>query len=307
MSRSWVSRPAIPSPSLRRCSRTVVGSSPFSFIRRASAFAASLRSALSWSSWPARARRRMSSASSSSSSLVTAASPRRASALRTWSGEARSSLRSITALLEGISRVETPVAAVLVDEDLEIDAAGDQIDGEHVELGVQGLAQPEGAAQEARAHQRHDVDVHRDRLVQHVTTGGRDSERFERLRGDLNAGALGQAERARRQQHGPVRRVDVEREVEVGRLVGADELPPAQLVGGRRPERRAVEGEQGDRVHDGGRGEFGTGVLEFGAGIALVSVLNADALLVMLVQPSTNVGALLYDLRRHRSAIAGLL
>src|SRR5207253_1930503 len=28
----------------------------------------------------------------------------------------------------------------------------------------------------------------------------------------------------------------------------------------------------------GGRGEFGTGVLEFGAGMALVSVLNADAL-----------------------------
>lgn len=57
----------------------------------------------------------------------------------------------------------------------------------------------------------------------------------------------------------------------------------------------------------GGRGEFGTGVLEFGAGIVVVSVLNADALLVVLVRPSTNVGALLYDLRRHRSAIAGLL
>jgi predicted regulator of Ras-like GTPase activity (Roadblock/LC7/MglB family) len=57
----------------------------------------------------------------------------------------------------------------------------------------------------------------------------------------------------------------------------------------------------------GGRGEFGTGVLEFGAGLAVVSVLNADALLVLLVRPSTNVGALLYDLRRHRSAIAGLL
>src|SRR5438132_1647396 len=85
---------------------------------------------------PASARRRMSSASSSSSSLVTPASPRRASALRTWSGEARSSLRSITALLGGITRLETPVAAVLVDQDLEIDAAGDQIDGEHVELGV---------------------------------------------------------------------------------------------------------------------------------------------------------------------------
>jgi len=56
-----------------------------------------------------------------------------------------------------------------------------------------------------------------------------------------------------------------------------------------------------------GRGDFGTAVLEFGAGLAIVSVLNADALLVVLVQPSTNVGALLYDLRRHRSAIAGLL
>jgi predicted regulator of Ras-like GTPase activity (Roadblock/LC7/MglB family) len=57
----------------------------------------------------------------------------------------------------------------------------------------------------------------------------------------------------------------------------------------------------------GGRGDFGTGVLEFGAGLAVVSVLNADALLVLLVRPDTNVGALLYDLRRHRTAIAGLL
>jgi predicted regulator of Ras-like GTPase activity (Roadblock/LC7/MglB family) len=56
-----------------------------------------------------------------------------------------------------------------------------------------------------------------------------------------------------------------------------------------------------------GRGELGSGVLEFGSGLAVVSVLNADALLVVLVQPSTNVGALLHDLRRHRSAIAGLL
>ena len=57
----------------------------------------------------------------------------------------------------------------------------------------------------------------------------------------------------------------------------------------------------------GGRGEFGTAVLEFGRGLAVVAVLNADALLVVLVQPATNVGALLFDLRRHRSAIAGLL
>ncbi len=57
----------------------------------------------------------------------------------------------------------------------------------------------------------------------------------------------------------------------------------------------------------GGRGEFGTAVLEFGSGLAIVSVLNSDALLVVLVRPATNVGALLFDLRRHRAAIAGLL
>jgi len=56
----------------------------------------------------------------------------------------------------------------------------------------------------------------------------------------------------------------------------------------------------------GGRGDFGTGVLEYGRGLAVVSVLTGDALLVVLVRPETNVGGLLYDLRRHRSAIAGL-
>jgi len=57
----------------------------------------------------------------------------------------------------------------------------------------------------------------------------------------------------------------------------------------------------------GGRGDFNTAVLEFGGGLAVVAVLHADALLIVLVQPATNVGALLFDLRRHRTAIAGLL
>jgi predicted regulator of Ras-like GTPase activity (Roadblock/LC7/MglB family) len=57
----------------------------------------------------------------------------------------------------------------------------------------------------------------------------------------------------------------------------------------------------------GGRGEFTAGVLEFGRGLAVVSVLSPDAWVVVLVQPETNVGALLFDIRRHRSAIAGLL
>src|SRR6267378_2143362 len=57
----------------------------------------------------------------------------------------------------------------------------------------------------------------------------------------------------------------------------------------------------------GGRGDFNAAVLEFGRGLAIVAVLNAEALLIVLVQPATNVGSLLFDLRRHRTAIAGLL
>ena len=57
----------------------------------------------------------------------------------------------------------------------------------------------------------------------------------------------------------------------------------------------------------GGRGEFNTAVMEFGGGLAIVAVLHAEALLIVLVQPATNVGSLLFDLRRHRTAIAGLL
>jgi predicted regulator of Ras-like GTPase activity (Roadblock/LC7/MglB family) len=48
-------------------------------------------------------------------------------------------------------------------------------------------------------------------------------------------------------------------------------------------------------------------VVEFDGGLAVVAVLHADALLVILVRPDTNVGTLLFDLRRHRTAIAGLL
>jgi predicted regulator of Ras-like GTPase activity (Roadblock/LC7/MglB family) len=57
----------------------------------------------------------------------------------------------------------------------------------------------------------------------------------------------------------------------------------------------------------GARGDFGAGVLEFAGGLAVVAILSADALLVVLVRPSTNVGGLLFDLRRLLSSIAGLL
>jgi|ERR687887_1690596 predicted regulator of Ras-like GTPase activity (Roadblock/LC7/MglB family) len=96
-------------------------------------------------------------------------------------------------------------------------------------------------------------------------------------------------------------------------VVGRDGLPIDSRAGnGVDPETvaavlPAVINGMGQLGQAGQRGEFSTAVLEFGSGLAVVSVLNADALLVVLVRPATNVGALLYDLRRHRSAIAGLL
>ncbi len=96
-------------------------------------------------------------------------------------------------------------------------------------------------------------------------------------------------------------------------VVGRDGLPiDARASNGIDPENLAallpavINGMQ-DLGAAGARGDFGTAVLEFGKGLAVVSVLSADALLIILVRPSTNVGSLLFDLRRHRSAIAGLL
>jgi len=55
------------------------------------------------------------------------------------------------------------------------------------------------------------------------------------------------------------------------------------------------------------RGEFSAGVVEYSQGIAIFSVVTPDALLAVFVRAGTNVGSLLYELKRHRSAIAELL
>jgi len=54
-------------------------------------------------------------------------------------------------------------------------------------------------------------------------------------------------------------------------------------------------------------GDFGAGAVEFAAGTTLVATLTPDALLALVVAPGTNVGSLLYEIRKHRAAIAGLL
>ena len=54
-------------------------------------------------------------------------------------------------------------------------------------------------------------------------------------------------------------------------------------------------------------GEFNAGVMEYGNGFVVVSVVSSDVLIAIVVQPDTNVGGLLYELRQHRAAIADLL
>jgi predicted regulator of Ras-like GTPase activity (Roadblock/LC7/MglB family) len=55
------------------------------------------------------------------------------------------------------------------------------------------------------------------------------------------------------------------------------------------------------------RGELRTAVLEHQNGLAIVSVLSADAILLVLVTPRANIGKLLFELRRNREHIAALV
>lgn len=55
------------------------------------------------------------------------------------------------------------------------------------------------------------------------------------------------------------------------------------------------------------RGPLVTAVLEMREGLAIVSCLSAEAVLLVLVQPSANIGQLLYELRRNREHIAALV
>jgi uncharacterized protein len=55
------------------------------------------------------------------------------------------------------------------------------------------------------------------------------------------------------------------------------------------------------------RGELVTAVLEMQNGLAIISALSAEAVLLVLVKPNANIGQLLYELRRNRQHIAALV
>jgi predicted regulator of Ras-like GTPase activity (Roadblock/LC7/MglB family) len=55
------------------------------------------------------------------------------------------------------------------------------------------------------------------------------------------------------------------------------------------------------------RGALQTAVLEHEHGLAVISCLSPDAVLLVLVQPTADLGQLLYELRRNRANIAALV
>ena len=101
--------------------------------------------------------------------------------------------------------------------------------------------------------------------------------------------------------------------VEAAVVLGRDGLLiDSQTIPGLDPEDLAARipgiiGPADDLGTTVGRGTLVTAVLEHERGIAIVSVLNADAVLVVLVRPDANVGQLLFELRRNREHIAALV
>jgi len=58
---------------------------------------------------------------------------------------------------------------------------------------------------------------------------------------------------------------------------------------------------------ESGHEQFLTCVIEYAGGLAIIAQLTPETLLAVLVRPDVNAGSILYDLRRHRVAIAELL
>ena len=56
-----------------------------------------------------------------------------------------------------------------------------------------------------------------------------------------------------------------------------------------------------------GRGALTTAILEHPRGLAVITVLSPEVVLLVLVEPSANIGQLLFELRRNRGHIAALV
>jgi predicted regulator of Ras-like GTPase activity (Roadblock/LC7/MglB family) len=56
-----------------------------------------------------------------------------------------------------------------------------------------------------------------------------------------------------------------------------------------------------------GQGHLFTAVHEHAGGTAVIAAMSPDAVLLVLLRPAADLGALLFDLRRHRANIAALV
>lgn len=104
-------------------------------------------------------------------------------------------------------------------------------------------------------------------------------------------------------------REGVEAAVVLGRdglLIDSQTVPgvDAEDIAARIP---AIIGPADELGTAAARGPLTTAVLEHRDGLAIVSVLSADAILLVLVRPQANVGQLLFELRRNREHIAALV
>lgn len=101
--------------------------------------------------------------------------------------------------------------------------------------------------------------------------------------------------------------------VEAAIVLGRDGLLiDSQAIPGLDPEDLAARippiiGPADELGNAAKRGEVVTVILEHKQGIAIVSVLSSEAILLVLVQPSADIGQLLYELRRNREHIAALV
>jgi uncharacterized protein len=69
----------------------------------------------------------------------------------------------------------------------------------------------------------------------------------------------------------------------------------------------AIIGTADDLGSATARGELQTAVLEHKDGLAIVSVLSGEAILLVLLTPRANIGQLRFELRRNREHIAALV
>ena len=101
--------------------------------------------------------------------------------------------------------------------------------------------------------------------------------------------------------------------VEAALVLGRDGLLiDSQVVPGLDPEDLAARippiiAPADDLGLAAARGEMQTAVLEHRRGLAIVSVLSPEAILLVLVTARADVSQLLFELRRHREHIAALV